>query len=479
MPSTQSSTAPAFAVRPRHRNFPPARRRRRPRKATKRRIKPVQTPPPVVETQSRRHVRDAYNARESNVFQLFTRKEVEDEARACGFWQRVPQRIGAFEFVLCCALASVLEAKRGFASVWRLLAAAVNVVVARSTVTQRFGASSAALMERLFSLAVERLPQQERPEILGKLSHFKSVLAQDGSVLQLSPLLKKLFPATQTNSVDAAGKLHATVDVVHRRVVAVAVTGERASELHVARSQGIESGTLYIRDLGYTCHDEFASMIAEEADLLMRLKDNANPTVLKVRHGVVGPRRSEGLRFKDLTLCRTQDTFDLDARFKAFDGGTIDLRVVGHFNPKTAKYHCYVTTLPAEMFSVEELETLYALRWVIELLFKLLKSSCHLDHLDTKDPDALRTHIYASLLAATVLSAVVVAAAQAAGIPHNDISILAVGIAAPLLVVPLLLLWCQRELTPDELAATMLRVVAVGCRDQNRARTQRKWGCLR
>ena len=174
MPGSHASTAAAFAARARRRNFPPARRRCRPRKATKRRLKPVQTPPPVVEKRARQHMRDSYNALESNVFQLFTRKEVEDEARACGFWQREPQRIRPFEFVLCCALASVLEAKRGFASVWRLLAAAVNVVVARSAVTQRFGASSAALMERLFSLAVERLPQQGHPEVLGKLSHFRT-----------------------------------------------------------------------------------------------------------------------------------------------------------------------------------------------------------------------------------------------------------------------------------------------------------------
>ena len=65
------------------------------------------------------------------------------------------------------------------------------------------------------------------------------------------------------------------------------------------------------------------------------------------------------------------------------------------------------------------------------------------------------------------------------GIPASDISVLTVGIAAPLLVLPLLLLWCQRELTPDELAAVMLRVVAFGCRNQNQARTERKWGILR
>ena len=123
--------------------------------------------------------------------------------------------------------------------------------------------------------------------------------------------------------------------------------------------------------------------------------------------------------------------------------------------------------------------TIYSLRWVIELLFKFAKSSCHIDHLDTKYPDAIRTHIYASLLAATVLSAVVYAAAKSAGIPVSDISLLTVGIAAPLMVLPLMILWGQRELSYDELAAMIFRMVIYGCRDQNPARTAKHWGGLR
>jgi len=97
---------------------------------------------------------------------------------------------------------------------------------------------------------------------------------------------------------------------------------------------------------------------------------------------------------------------------------------------------------------------------------------------DTSDPDAMRTHIYASLLSSTILTAVVVAAAEASGIPAAEISILTVGIAAPLLALPLLLLWLDREITHDELSAMILRVVAFGCRDQNRGRTKIKWGAL-
>ncbi|MGC9420660.1 MAG: hypothetical protein ACP5EN_16975, partial [Rhodovulum sp.] len=124
------------------------------------------------------------------VFGLFSRGEVDELARKTGFYKRCPRQIPAFEFAVCCALASLVEAKRGFASVWRMLSAAAGINVARSAVTQRFGAGSAAMMAELFDRAVERLPQwgMENPELYEKLGRFHRVLADDGCVVRLSPL---------------------------------------------------------------------------------------------------------------------------------------------------------------------------------------------------------------------------------------------------------------------------------------------------
>jgi len=486
MPST--TPTPAGSTSPKHVR-PRTRRRTTPRRRTAGRPRgSVGEPGWLRRSLERQRLRRAglreqrsYRALAKDTLSLLSKGEIEGIARECGFYKRDPQEISAFDFVLCCAMASLTEAKRGFATVWRLLAAAAGVEVARSAVTQRFGDGSARLMQEAFTRAVERLPSTPCPDLLSRLERFESVLADDGSVIMLSPLLKKLFPATRTNSVEAAGKVHATADLLRRRITKVEITGERDSELEVSRSRPIQAGTLYMSDLGYTCYDYFADIKQADADLLWRLKDNANPKIVKVRHGICAPARTArdrlGLNCDDLRFTRTQDTFDVDAEFPTSDGVVV-LRVVGRFNPETGKYHCYVTTLSADEFTPEELAALYSLRWVIELLFKLLKSSCHLDHVDTSNPDALRTHIYASLLAATVLSSVCHAAASVYGIPGHAISALTVGIAAPIIALPLLFLWNSTELTPEKVADMVLRVLAVGCRDQNPKRTRQKWGVL-
>ena len=416
----------------------------------------------------------AYRRLRDGVLHLFTREEVEQMARDSGFYVRDPKEIKAFEFVLCCAMGSLVEHKRGFAAIWRVFTMLAGVHVARSAVTQRFTEGAAALLEVIFFRALERMPGAGPSIDRDKLNQFREVLAQDGTVLQLSPVLEALFPATRTNVVDAAAKAHVTADLIERRIVDVTVTGERGSELEeVYKNLDFKQGGLYMFDLGYTSYDLLSLIDKSKAFVLMRLKDNANPTVVKVRHGIKRPRASEGLKLKDVETCKTAESFDLDAEFRCSEiAETVQMRVVGLWNPETQRYHRYVTNLPPEMFDVEELATLYRQRWTIELLMKLLKSSCHLDHLDTAKPDALRTLIYSSLLAALILQCLIVAAAKAGGIPVEQISYLTVGIAAPILATLLMLLWLERELTLEEMSAILLRAVLYACRDQNPGRTR-------
>lgn len=423
----------------------------------------------------RRQIKGKYRTLRKLVLDLLPKKEVEELAWECGYYVREPKELKAFEFAVCCALAAVVEGKRGFAGVWRLLGATAKIKVARSAVTQRFGKGSAKLLEGLWEKIVQRVNSKECSEILGKLDEFKKILAHDGSVLRLSPLLQKLFPATRTNTMKAAGKIHGTADVRERRFVRVVFTGERESELAVARAMPIEPNVLYLVDLGYTSYDYYSDIKNGSGHLVARLKVNANPTIVKVRYGVYAPARTVrdglGLNSDKVRFIKGKKAFDLDAHFKTRNG-SCELRVVGVYNEERQAYHIYVTTLPPEDYSPQDVAEIYRLRWQIELLFKLLKSSCHVDHIDTKNPDAIRTHIYASLLAASVLSALCNAAAKTHGIKEENISSLVTGIAAPIIAIPLLLLWLETELTQDSLADLILTVIAIGCRDQNTKRTR-------
>ena len=68
------------------------------------------------QAKARKRMHSAYAQLRKGVLGPVTRQEAEVLARETGFYQRTPQEIPAFEFALCCALAAMVELKRGFAS---------------------------------------------------------------------------------------------------------------------------------------------------------------------------------------------------------------------------------------------------------------------------------------------------------------------------------------------------------------------------
>jgi hypothetical protein len=59
---------------------------------------------------------------------------------------------------------------------------------------------------------------------------------------------------------------------------------------------------------------------------------------------------------------------------------------------------CGSTNLPPELFSPEQVATIYRLRWEVEQLFRTLKMVGRLDHLRSANPHVIHAFIYATLL---------------------------------------------------------------------------------
>ena len=115
MPKAQSSTADIAAKA--HRNPPLTRKRVVPRRRKKNKEKQASTILRINKQRKLRHIRRDYQHLKATVFCLFTRQEIQHLAVSCGFCQREVKKIFPFEFVLCCMLGSMLEDKRGFASI--------------------------------------------------------------------------------------------------------------------------------------------------------------------------------------------------------------------------------------------------------------------------------------------------------------------------------------------------------------------------
>lgn len=78
------------------------------------------------------------------------------------------------------------------------------------------------------------------------------------------------------------------------------------------------------------------------------------------------------------------------------------LRVVGLRDERSGDYHLYITNVPADTLAAKDVQSTYALRWQIELLFKELKRHYHLEEMPSAKP-----HVVEALLHAAIVTLVV------------------------------------------------------------------------
>jgi len=81
---------------------------------------------------------------------------------------------------------------------------------------------------------------------------------------------------------------------------------------------------------------------------------------------------------------------------------TLTTRLVAVWNEDAEKYHTYLTNIPVEVLSPEEVASLYGCRWEVELVFKELKSQYALDRVNTTNQSVAEALIWASRLTLVV-----------------------------------------------------------------------------
>jgi putative transposase len=258
-----------------------------------------------------------------------------------------------------------------------------------------------ALMQRRMD---QILAETRDVELRGRLQSFRDVLIPDGCAFKLASLLSGLFPGT---GQPAEMKLHAIYSVKAGTATHVTPTAGSVHDSDGFWPASWERGALYIWDLGFNSYARFVDAALAGAHVLQRLKEKANPIVLR-SYGPSGIARevldnhagrmglNEACEFGHV---HKQSTLDLDVVIEAEDGREVVARVVCVRLGGEDFY--YLTTLPRDVFTPHDVAEIYRVRWEAELFFKGWKGGARLDHIHRlKNPDSLAVSVAASMLAA-------------------------------------------------------------------------------
>jgi IS4 transposase len=299
---------------------------------------------------------------------------------------------------------------RSLASLRRFFSVSTGVSLVASSFYKRFTRQVVELLQAALARVMAELNDMET-QPRGCFSNFRDLVVPDGTVLRLHRFLAKRYPGSRTNHSPAAARLHLVLSVIGSGVQQVQLTSQRVDERSVLRIGDWVKGRLLIFDLGFYGFSLFDRIDRRGGYFLSRLKSNANLKIVgENRTSSPGALDLVGRRLEEVRCGLRRDTVDVEAEVvvvhRRYRGRRSRrhrrLRVVGIRHERTRRFHWYITNIPADDLPAEQVRTVYAARWEIELVFKELKSQIAIGELPSSKPHIVEALIYAAVLALLV-----------------------------------------------------------------------------
>ena len=272
----------------------------------------------------------------------------------------------------------------------------------------RFNAELCEFLRLCLQHAIAQLPREPGRELDPRLKAFvEDVVIKDSSVVRLHASLATKWPATRSRKVAAGVKVDLLVSVCANGPKSVALIGERTADVKTLASRGLGEEPdpprrpRLLLPPAFAKIDELWRLLREpleaERGSALRAVVEGPPGegdrpggeatlggASEAPPGRVGRRGGVDVPVAGLRGHRSTDTFRC--------------RIVAVWDDKNEEYHTYLTNIPLERLTAEEVAQLYGLRWEIELTFKELKSHYALDQFRTTKAMVVEALIWSALL---------------------------------------------------------------------------------
>lgn len=359
---------------------------------------------------------------------LFPKKRIEQLARKTGVIKR-KRKIKIAPFFWSVVLGFGVGRNRSISGMRRLYQKSTGQTIEESSFYNRFSAGFVKLLQAVTAAAIAELPGIGR-SLQGKLSQFSDLIVTDGTLMKLHDMLANTFPGVRTNHSPSSLKLHAVLSITGKGKSSIKLTSGNRHDGPVFKVGKWVRGKLLLFDLGYYRYQLFSCIQRNGGYFVSRLKSCSDLEI--VSENITCRGRAISLVGKQIQTVAEElkrDVIDVMAKvdyWKRGYGGfqrkdTQVYRVVGVLNPNDGEYHFFITNIPPEKLSGEDIAKTYAARWEIELLFKELKSLYRLKDLPSRKANVVKALVYASVLTLVVSRTLLKAVLETRNISTDDI----------------------------------------------------------
>lgn len=279
--------------------------------------------------------------------------------------------------------------------------------IAYSSFYERFNPGLVSFLKEAVNRGLEELTKGENVALSKRLNMFKDVAIVDSTIIKLHDNLASTWEACRTNSNKAACKLSFVLSVVGDGPRSVRLFGERKNELKTVTIGPWVEGRVLLFDLGYFKYKLFDTINRFKGFFVSRLSKSSNPYIIAENRRWRGNSvYLTGQQIRDVLPRLKRQVIDAEVVVsfsrRAYKGTSSDaiqtFRLIGILDDDTNEYHLYLTNIPHDMMSAEDVAALYGYRWSIELLMKELKSTYRIDVLPFDNKEVVEALIYTAIL---------------------------------------------------------------------------------
>ncbi len=341
---------------------------------------------------------------EAFLHQLVPSSTIQQAAVRFGFIRR-RRKIDPVGFVVATVLSVGRRDGHSINGMRQAMALHEGTNVVRSSFWDRWTESFERLVEWLLG-RLESAAREQPPQPAGLLSMFSDVVATDATVVTLRNQLSTLWPGTRSQA-PAAIKVHTQVRALTGEILRHRITGERTYENQAFRPGHWRERSLYLLDRGYTDVSMWHTIEQAGAFFLIPLHGRLKPTIAATNRKHRAGRLNER-PLREALPAMPRKTVDVSCRFmvrRAPHGNPlfrIHFRTVAVWNPQKRRHNVYVTNVPEEWLSPDELALAYRLRWEVETFYKTAKSGLGLNQITSTKPHIVRTMVAAALVRASI-----------------------------------------------------------------------------
>lgn len=337
---------------------------------------------------------------------IFSPRTIKRIARETGFIKR-DRVLDPVAFFWAMVLGFGTQMQRTLADVRRIYGELTGDQLVESSWYERYTPEQVEFLKSCVVHAFQKTANDAVRVLDDRIKHFQDILVFDNTIVRLHAALAKRFPATRSKVIAAGVKVSLLISAVANGPKSVTICSERTADIKTIKIGSWVRNRIILFDLGFYKFQLFGRIEKHGGFFVSRMKTNGNPTFLrslKVHRGraidIAGKTWQDikGRLDRDVLDAEVEVTFSRRKYRDKRSSDSMVLRLVAVWDTENDEYHVYLTNIPHDVLSAEDVAALYRVRWEVELVFKELKSRYAIDKVNTTNPNIVMGLIWTAIL---------------------------------------------------------------------------------